>query len=231
MIPRISAGPARCAGGGEESDHPAGLALSRPSAPLLGTKTVSGCCRGHPRHPPPPPRLAAVPQLLGPAPKTAGREAGGGERAAAAGLRGWDPRGQRHERAQAGKGGGRRKPPRQSPPRGLRTSGPQKPPPPVGGVGETSSRHPAFLGKGRRERLSGGREGTAWGVKRCLSVHTSAGWGSFPPPHRRPSPHAFSSGRSSSFWASSAPEPFGRCVTAASTKPGTAGWLGTAGWG
>lgn len=201
MIPQLSAGPARCAGGGEESDHPAGLALSRPSAPLLGTKTVSGCCRGHPRHHPTP-RLAAVPQLLGPAPKTAGREAGGGERAAAAGFRGWDPRGQRHKRAQAGKGGGRRKPPRQSPFRGLRTSGPQEPPPPVGGVGETSSRHPAFLGKGRRERLSGGREGTAWGVravslscwwseaqgvpvgvKRCLSVQTSAGWGSFPPPH------------------------------------------------
>lgn len=59
----------------------------------------------------PTPRLAAVPQLPGPTPKTAGREAGGGERGAAALLRGWDQGGQRHERARARGGGGRRKPP------------------------------------------------------------------------------------------------------------------------
>lgn len=51
-----------------------------------------------------------------------------------------------------------------------------------------------------------------------------------PPP--TPSPAGpVSWGDSSSFWAFSIPGLFGRWVTAVTTKPGTAGWLGTAGWG
>lgn len=83
----LSAGRARCTGGGAEG--PTSLQASSspgPLHPLLGKETVSGCCRGHQSRPTPPPRLAAVPQLPSPTPKTAGREAGGGERSAAARL-------------------------------------------------------------------------------------------------------------------------------------------------
>jgi hypothetical protein len=51
--------------------RPQASSLVRPPAPLLGMETVSGSCRGHRL---PPPHMAAVPQLPGPTPKTAGRE-------------------------------------------------------------------------------------------------------------------------------------------------------------
>lgn len=81
----LSAVPARCAGKrAEEPTSAPALPSSGPLHPLLGTETVSGCCLGHLSAPP---HLAAVPQLSSPTPKTAGREAGGGERGAAARLR------------------------------------------------------------------------------------------------------------------------------------------------
>lgn len=59
-----------------------------PLQSLPGTETLSGCSWGHLSAASPLPlRLAAVPQLPSPTPETAGREAGGGERGAAARLR------------------------------------------------------------------------------------------------------------------------------------------------
>lgn len=77
-----------------------------PLHPAWARRLFPAVAGGHSSpHPPPPHALQLFPSCPAP-PKAAGREVGGGERGAAAQLRGWDRGGQRHGPGPAGVAGG-----------------------------------------------------------------------------------------------------------------------------